>query len=136
MKNGRLAVVLAAIGVIAIAGFVVIPRHRERVHIRDRVEGIRRALRNNDMQSVATFVLPERPADPSQKGKSHYRIPLADYRMRVGTDHSAPSIWISGNTANVTPHVQYHFGIIPGGDSLEMAKENGEWYFTGRLFID
>lgn len=118
------------------AGLIIIPRHRERVHVRNRVEGMRRVLKSGDMQGVAAFVLPKRPDDQAQKLLPHYRIPLEDYRMRVGTDDSVPFIWISGDTANVIPRVEYHFGILPGGNSLEMRKENGEWYFTGRLFID
>jgi hypothetical protein len=97
---------------------------------------MRRALRSGDIQGVAAFVLPKRRTDQTQNSQSHYRIPLADYGMRVGTGDSVPSIRITGDTATVVPHGVYHFGLLPGGDALEMTKEDGEWYFTGRLFVD
>jgi hypothetical protein len=54
----------------------------------------------------------------------------------VGADSATPSIWIREDKGTVIPHRRFHWGFIPGGNALEMAKEDREWYFTGKLFID
>jgi len=45
-------------------------------------------------------------------------------------------VGISGSEAWVCPVPAYHYGVIPGGDSVEMIAIDGEWYFTGKVSID
>ncbi len=137
MRRSRVAIGLGAIVFLAMVGWVWIPLQLERVHIRKRVEALRSVLRSGNIEGVAAFIIPERLASQHTRAyRGHYRIRLEDYGMRVGTDASVPAVWINGDIADVTPHVEYHLGIIPGGDSLEMIKHDGEWYFSGALFID
>ena len=130
MKKRPLVVVFASIIVMAIIASLLIPLQRERSQIRERVEMMRQALRNNDIAGVAALVSPKlRTNYQNRQGLQHFHD-------LVGTHNTTPSIWISGDKAFVTPYPQYYFGVIPGGTALEMIMDHGEWYFTGKFFID
>jgi hypothetical protein len=46
------------------------------------------------------------------------------------------SVEISGLEAFVFPKRVFHYRVLRGGDSLGMVKVDGEWFFTGKVFID
>ncbi|MES2658827.1 MAG: hypothetical protein V4689_09420 [Verrucomicrobiota bacterium] len=45
-------------------------------------------------------------------------------------------IRISRSVARVYPTPVRHYGVIPGGDSVEMIEIGGGWFFTGKVNID
>lgn len=45
-------------------------------------------------------------------------------------------IRISDFVARVYPTPVRHYGVITGGDSVEMIEVGGEWFFTGKVNID
>ena len=45
-------------------------------------------------------------------------------------------IRISNSVARVYPNPRRYYGVIPGGNSLEMIEIGGEWFFTGKVNID
>jgi hypothetical protein len=47
-----------------------------------------------------------------------------------------PKIRVGESEAEVVPHPRRHFGILPGGNMIQMRKVDGVWYFTDRLSID
>src|SRR4030095_11506873 len=117
--------------ILLIAFALYLPTHRERVHIRKRVDAMRQALRNNDPAGVAALVMPmARPTYQTQNS-------LQRLRLGICGGHAAPPISISGDSATVVAQRKYHYdkilkgnplGILPGGHSVDMIKENGEWY--------
>jgi len=137
--NRKPLAIVASVAILLIGVSFYILTHRERVHIRARVEAMRQAIRNNDTAGVAALVMPTaRSAYQTKEGLEHFRV-------HVGTDKSVPSVSVTGDYATVTPHRKYHFdkvlkgnplGILPGGNAFDMLKENGEWYFTGVVHID
>jgi len=40
------------------------------------------------------------------------------------------------NEATIYPKRIWHFGIIPGGNTVKMVKIKGDWFFTGEIHID
>ena len=46
-------------------------------------------------------------------------------------------IRIADNHATICPIPVLYFGLLPwGGHRIELVKEDGQWYFTGRVHID
>jgi len=43
---------------------------------------------------------------------------------------------VSGSKALVVPDRVFHWRIIPDGNSIEMIKIDGQWFFTGKVHID
>lgn len=127
---------LIGLGVIVVLGALLASRlfraHQERALVRARYEAMCLAVRDNDMDALAKIATPKRRADYYQQQGDLWRV-----SNQLGFAGSAePDISLSGDRAWITLNPRTVFWVLRTGNSIEMAKENGEWCFTGKVSID
>ena len=49
---------------------------------------------------------------------------------------STSSSIVSREAGNRLPVWSPHYGVLPGGDTVEIIKVSGQWYFTGKVHLD
>jgi hypothetical protein len=89
---------------------------------------MRQALRTSDTNAALQLIAPD--------ARTAYRNDLQRFQIFVGTGSQEPEVWMWRGKVRVVPERKFHWGIIPGGHAVEMVKTNGEWFLTGRVFID
>jgi hypothetical protein len=103
--------------------------HRpELEHVRARYHQMERALATGDTATAQALLAPALRARATQH--------LAQLTGFVKPLNRRTVVVVSDSTATVCPLLQFHFGVIPGGHSLDLIKLDGEWYFTGAIHID
>jgi hypothetical protein len=130
MGKSRLMVSALLIALLA-GGFVFVYRSLDyqRAQIRARYAQMRAAVETGNTNAVLSLIAPQ------------YRSTFDSLRFqRLGwfADPLGPrsSILIIGRDATVWPARTAHFGILPGGNTVEMVKVAGDWYFTGKVHLD
>lgn len=102
---------------------------RERLQVRQRFDGMRQALRARDTNNVLQLIIPE--------VRTTYCNDLQRLLMLVGTGSNKPGVWMWAGKARVLLQIRMRWlGIVPIGNEVEMIRTNGDWFFTGRVFID
>ncbi|MCD6050465.1 MAG: hypothetical protein K0Q55_1868, partial [Verrucomicrobia bacterium] len=109
--------------------FVTRSASQEEAQIRARYQQMRTALSSNDTNAALTLVAP--PYRNSFQG--HRFSHLNNFAQPLGP---RSSIWVSGNKATVWPERTQLFIVFPGGNTIDMIKVNGDWFFTGDVHID
>lgn len=126
------SVVFAVMGLAVVMGgwfaYAFLSGHAEQTRIRVRYQQFRTALDAGDTNAVSQLFAPEvrARAHRSYGMVGNFALPL----------DSTSRISITGPRALVCPRGLVHFGIIPGGHTVEMVKVDGEWFFTGEVNID
>ncbi|PYI81405.1 MAG: hypothetical protein DME26_20035 [Verrucomicrobia bacterium] len=101
----------------------------ERAQVKARYVAMHRALQTRDVETVRSLLAPSlRP----RAAKGDFGI-LPTFVTAFGKQSA---IHISGSKATVVPERVFYWGIIPGGNSIEMVKIDGQWFFTGKVHID
>ena len=121
-----IVVVVILAGVWGVTGYRSI--QRDEIQIRRRYDEMRLALAAGDKSLALSFVAPKLREAP--------RLDMGLLRSFVKPlgPKSAVEVWDS--KAAVFPQRIFHYVVLRGGDSLGMVKVDGEWYFTGKVFID
>ena len=123
---------LAGFGALLLLGvFVVFIRvgDREQVRIRGRYRQMSAALASGDMNQAMALLAPQ---CRSAIGPTEL-IRLRSLLAPLG-DHS--SILVLGEHATVWPERSSHLIVLPGGNTFEMVRVAGDWFFTGAIHID
>ncbi len=130
MRRSR-AITLAALGIsVAVLSYVYSSDHRNRAEVCARCTELRAALSAADTNAVLALIAPT--YRPSFDGGSFMR--LDDFARPLG----APSrILILGGDATVWPKPNWYLcGVLPIGDTVEMTRVKGHWFFTGKVHLD
>jgi len=123
-----LAGLLIALALVAVL-FAHRSNQREEAQIHARYQQMRTALSSSDTNAVLALIAPN-----YRRNFHSHSFPYLDrFVQPLGT---RSSIAISGNKADVCPDRIHHYLIIPGGNTVEMIKLNGDWFFTGDVHID
>ncbi len=94
--------------------------------IRSRYEQMRTAISAADVVAAEALFAPGDFAKDKFDRLGTFAKPLRpDARIRI-----------SNSVARIYPTPVRHYGVIPGGDSVEMIEIGGEWFFTGKVNID
>jgi hypothetical protein len=122
------AIVLPALAALLVAGFVLAYYSlcRDRAQIRVRYQQMRAALSANDTNAVLALVAPQYR---SSFGELRF-VRLDRFAAPLGPRSSILLIW---KEATVWP------GRTSGwlvGDTVEMVKVGGNWFFTGKVHLD
>lgn len=127
-------IVLSAVGLLLVlamaAGlFVFRSIRREQSQIRARYQEMRTALSANDTNAALALVAPQ------------YRSGFDGHRFSMLNNFAQPlgprsSIIVLRDEAVVWPVRTSHYVVLPGGDTIEMIRAGGDWFFTGKVHID
>jgi hypothetical protein len=90
---------------------------------------MRTALSAGDTNAVLGLIAPQLRTsfDDSQFSRLH------SFAQPLG---SQSSIFIFGDGATVWPVRTSHFVVLPGVDTVQMIKVDGDWFFTGEIHVD
>lgn len=130
MRRPRLT--LAAILTVFVVGLTIPYRSssHNRAEIRARYQELTMALSSGATNAVLALIAPES------------RSEFDDGRlMRMGSfaESLGPrsKIFILGKRATVWPSPNWYLcGLWPVGNTVEMTKVNGSWFFTGKVHLD
>ena len=128
IKPLTLVLILFA-GIIAWSGASYLSNRSAEIDaIRIRYAEMHRALVARDEAAALKLIV------PAARGKPETRVLGLDFVVQPLNDSS--SISVHGNEASITPRRLFHYYVLPGGNSVEMLKVDGEWYFTGGVSVD
>ena len=98
------------------------------VEILSRYEELRTALVSANTNAARELFAPE------LRGGAHRSLALLQtFSKPLGPKSSVAR---SGSRAQICPERLYHFGVVPGGHTIEMVQVEGDWFFTGAVNID
>jgi hypothetical protein len=130
MRRARSTILIVL--AISIAGFVFAYRSNRRNHaeICRRYAELRAALSAGDTNTVLALIAPGHRS--GFDGGNFIRL---DGFARPLGDRS--KILILGCDATVWPKPNWYLcGVLPIGDTVEMTKIPGRWFFTGKVHLD
>lgn len=130
MRRSR-AIILAALGIsVAVLACVYSFDRPNRAEVCTRYAELRAALSAADTNAVLALIAPT--YRPSFDGGSFIRLDA--FARPLG----APSkILILGGDATVWPNPNWYLcGVLPIGDTIEMTRVSGHWFFTGKVHLD
>ncbi|MBN9690043.1 MAG: hypothetical protein J0M24_07370 [Verrucomicrobia bacterium] len=133
MRLGANRSILVAVltGVVLIAIWTVSRSRREAtevIRIQSRYEELRTALVSANTNAAREFFAPD------VRGGAHRSFALLQtFSKPLGVQSS---VKILGSRAQICPERLYHFGVVPGGHTIEMVQIEGDWFFTGAVDID
>ncbi len=104
----------------------------EKKRIESRYRSFLTALQSQDDEAIAAHLAPGPYADAEPR--------LMWIRDCAGPVDDDWKVSIAGDKATVIPNAMVHWLYrmipIPGGDGIHLVKVEGDWYFTGGIFID
>lgn len=125
----RPAVIAAA--VLGIAVFLTWAVHRSVVidrQLQERYKELYAAINSGDDARAAAAVVPGYQGNPVEQ---------ADYLKTFVYPFSEKTRFgVSGDKGWVCPSRRYYFYFIPGGNTVDLERHGGQWYFTGKVHID
>lgn len=125
------AIVVAVFGLVLVGLLIAYrPSSHNRTEIRTRYAELQTALASTDTNAVFALIAPEYRSTFS--GGEFLR--LQGFARPLGA-HS--KILILGSEATVWPSPnRYLCGVWPIGNTVEMTKAAGRWFFTGKVHLD
>ena len=131
-RGANRSILVAALSAVILTAVWTISRSRQEARevsqIRHRYEQLRLALSSTNTQAASELFAPE------LRGGAHRSFGLLQsFSKPLGT-HS--SVTLFGSRAQICPERLYHFGVVPGGHTIEMVRVEGDWFFTGAVNID
>jgi hypothetical protein len=130
MRASRAIVI--AVFVLVVLGLLIAyrPSSHSRTEIRTRYAELQTALTSTDTNAVFALIAPEYRS--TFDGGRFLR--LQGIARPLGA-HS--KILILGSDATVWPSPNWYLcGVWPIGDTVEMTKVAGRWFFTGKVHLD
>lgn len=103
-------------------------RSGERASIRERYDSLQAAMRAGDTNAIRLLFAPgHRARADEQLGRFQtFALPL-DRRSGIS---------LSGDRAQICPRREFPLlPVLNIGHTIEMIREDGEWYFTGKISI-
>jgi hypothetical protein len=130
MRRSR-AIILAVLGIsVAVLGFVYNSNRRNRSEICTRYTELRAALSAPDTNAVLALIAPTYRTNLD--GGSFMRLDA--FARPLG---ARSKILIFNGDATVWPKPNWYLcGVLPIGDTVEMTKVGGRWFFTGKVHLD
>ena len=125
------AIILALLA-ISIAAIVFVHRsnRRNRTEICTRYGELRTALSAADTNAVLALIAPE---DRSSFDGGNF-MRLDGFVRPLG---ARSEVLVLGGDATVWPKPNWYLcGVLPIGDTVEMTKVGGLWFFTGKVHLD
>src|SRR5260370_40866628 len=125
------AIIVAVVAIpVAVLAFAYPSNRQNRAEIRTRYTELRAALSAADTNAVLALVAPT--YRNSFDAASFMR--LDGFARPLGT---RSKVLIIGGDAKVWPKPNsYLCGVLPIGDTVEMTKVGGQWFFTGKVHLD
>ena len=102
---------------------------REKATIRARYQQMRATLSLGNNNAAAGLIAPLYRGGFDGRQFSM----LNDFATPLGPDSS---IFVFRDKAVVWPSHTSHYVVLPGGNTIEMIKSGGSWFFTGKVNID
>ncbi len=130
MRRSRV-IILAVLGIlVAVLGFAYNLYHRNRSEIRMRYAELQTALSAADTNAVLALVAPTYRTNFD--GAGYMRLDA--FAQPLG---ARSKILILNGDATVWPKPNWYLcGVLPIGDTVEMTKVGGHWFFTGKVHLD
>ena len=130
MKPARAAIIIALMTVVLAVVFACRSNRRNRAEICTRYAELRTALSAADTNTVLALIAPTYRS--SFDGGRFMR--LDGFAQPLG---ARTKVLILGGDATVWPKPNWYLcGVLPVGDTVEMTKVEGHWFFTGRVHLD
>jgi hypothetical protein len=125
------AIILVVLAIsVAVIVFVHRSNRRDRTEICTRYGELRAALSAADTNAVLALIAPEDRG--SFDGGNFMR--LDGFVRPLG---ARSEVLVLGGDATVWPKPNWYLcGVMPIGDTVEMTKVGGHWYFTGKVHLD
>jgi hypothetical protein len=125
------AIILALLAVLTLAAAFGYSSHvRNRTEIYTRYAELRTALSAADTNAVLALIAPTYRS--GFDGGSFMRLDGFARPLGAGS-----KILILGSGATVWPKPNWYLcGVFPIGDTVEMTKVGGHWFFTGKAHLD
>jgi len=123
---------LIAVVVVLSAGLIVAywADRQERPGIRARYQQLRTTLASGDTNAVLALIAPQ-CREESDAGRlmrmDSFAVPLGPHSKMLILGREA-TVWPSPN--------RYLGGVWPIGNTVEMVKVGGSWFFTGKVHLD
>ena len=128
----RISPILLAVVVVLAAGLIIgyWAERQERAVIRARHQQLRTALASRDTNAVLALIAPQ-----YRKGFDDGRLMrMDDFAVGLGP---RSKMLILGKQATLWPGPNRILcGVWPIGDTVEMTKVGGTWFFTGKVHLD
>ena len=130
MRPAR-AIILIALATLALTvAFAYRSNCRNRVEIYTRYTELRAALSAADTNAVLALIAPDHRS--SFDGGKFMR--LDGFARPLG---ARSKVLILGADATVWPKPNWYLcGVVPIGDTVEVMKVDGHWFFTGNVHLD
>ncbi|MCD6051707.1 MAG: hypothetical protein K0Q55_3116 [Verrucomicrobia bacterium] len=131
MRYQRLTLFSAAGVLFLLVATMLVHRstRQDQTQIQARYQQMLAALSANDTNAALALV-----ASPHRRRFDGFGPSAFNYAAKPLGSHS--SIRVSGDEAAVCPERPLHFFFLPVGDTIDMIKVNGDWFFTGDVHID
>jgi len=125
------AIILVVLAIsVAVIVFVHRSNRRDRTEICTRYGELRTALSAADTNAVLALIAPE---DRSSFDGGNF-MRLDGFARPLG---ARSKVLILGGDATVWPKPNWYLcGVLPIGDTVEMTKVGGLWFFTGKVHLD
>ena len=128
----RFRSILVAVVVVLAAGLLVAywAHRQERPTIRARYQQLMTTLASGDTNAVLALIAPQHRKE-FDGGRS---MRMDSFAVPLGP---RSKILILGKEATVWPSPNWYLcGVWPIGNTVEMTKVGGSWFFTGRVHLD
>ena len=129
--NRLRSILLAGLAALAVGLIILFSlAGQQGAQVRARYAEMTTAISSRDTNAVLALVAPE------------YRKDFGDSRLMRMESFAKPlgpgsKVVIVGKAATVWPSPNWYLcGVWPIGDTVEMSKVSGSWFFTGKVHLD
>jgi hypothetical protein len=130
MRQARTIIVIILAALALTLGFGYQTNCRNRAEIYTRYAQLRAALSAADTNAVITLIA---PAHRTSFDEGRF-MRLDEFARPLG---AGSKVLILGGDATVWPKPNWYLcGVLPIGDTVEMTKVEGHWFFTGKVHLD
>jgi hypothetical protein len=130
MRRARAIILILLVTLVLAVAFVWVANHRNRAEVCTRYADLRAALSAGNTNAVLALIAPT--CRSSFDGGSFMR--LDGFARPLG---ARSKVLVLGGDATVWPKPNWYLcGVLPIGDTLEMTKVEGHWFFTGEVHLD
>jgi hypothetical protein len=130
MRRARTVILIVLAALVLAVAFAYSSHRRNRAEICTRYAELRTALSASDTNAVLALIA---PAYRSSFEEGSF-MRLDGFARPLG---ARSKFLILGGGATVWPKPNWYLcGVVPIGDTVEMTKVEGHWFFTGKVHVD
>jgi hypothetical protein len=130
MRRARAIITIVLATLVLAIVFAYLSNRRNRAEICARYAELRTALSAADTNAVLALIAPTYRSSFDGGGSMR----LDAFARPLG---ARSKVLILGGDATVWPKPNWYLcGVLPIGDTVEMTKVEGHWFFTGRVQLD